>query len=113
MNINIVNESIAILKKAVSLKKGIVFSTSLGIEDQVITHLICRNSMPVEFFTLDTGRLFPETLNLIRETENTYQIKLKYITQSQKRLKDTFLLTVLMVSMKAKLKDYSAVKFEK
>ena len=77
MNTIIVNESIAILRKAVSLKKGIVFSTSLGIEDQVITHLICRNSLPVEFFTLDTGRLFPETLNLIRETENTYQIKIK------------------------------------
>ena len=77
MNDSIVDESLVILERAVSKTKATVFSTSLGIEDQVITHLICKNELPVEFFTLDTGRLFPETLSLLEKTEKIYQIKIK------------------------------------
>ena len=32
------------------------FSTSLGYEDQAITHIISANSLPIRIFTLDTGR---------------------------------------------------------
>lgn len=40
----------------------IVFSTSFGIEDQVISHAIFSQKLKnIETFTLDTGRLFPET----------------------------------------------------
>lgn len=40
----------------------IVFSTSFGIEDQVISHAIFSQQLKnIETFTLDTGRLFPET----------------------------------------------------
>jgi len=39
----------------------IVFSSSLGQEDQVLTDVIAGNKIPVEIFTLDTGRLFYET----------------------------------------------------
>ena len=39
----------------------VVFSTSFGWEDQVISHLIFSNKLPVKVFTLETGRLFPET----------------------------------------------------
>jgi len=40
----------------------IVFSTSFGIEDQVISHAVFSQKLKnVETFTLDTGRLFPET----------------------------------------------------
>ncbi len=40
----------------------IVFSTSFGIEDQVISHAIFSQKLQnIETFTLDTGRLFPET----------------------------------------------------
>ncbi|MCH5715416.1 phosphoadenosine phosphosulfate reductase domain-containing protein [Niabella hibiscisoli] len=42
---------------------GTVFSTSLGQEDQVLTHVIARNNLPVKIFTLDTGRLFTNTTN--------------------------------------------------
>jgi phosphoadenosine phosphosulfate reductase len=50
----------------------VVFTTSLGIEDQMITHLIFSNDLPIAVKTLDTGRLFPETYALWRETEETY-----------------------------------------
>ncbi len=38
-----------------------VFSTSFGIEDQVITHILASENASVQLFTLETGRLFPET----------------------------------------------------
>ncbi|WP_182421974.1 phosphoadenylyl-sulfate reductase [Aureimonas sp. ME7] len=58
----------------------IVFTTSLGIEDQMLTHLIFSEKLKIEVVTLDTGRLFPETYTLWQETENRYgrRIKAKY-----------------------------------
>ena len=50
----------------------VVFTTSLGIEDQMITHLIFANDLPIAVKTLDTGRLFPETYALWRQTEEKY-----------------------------------------
>lgn len=55
----------------------ILFSTSLGQEDQVITDIIFRNKIPVEIFTLDTGRLFYETYDLIERTNARYKTNLK------------------------------------
>ncbi|WP_288431711.1 phosphoadenylyl-sulfate reductase [uncultured Agrobacterium sp.] len=51
-----------------------VFTTSLGIEDQVITAAIGTHRLPIEVATLETGRLFPETLRLIDETEDRYDL---------------------------------------
>ncbi|MBD8489547.1 phosphoadenylyl-sulfate reductase [Echinicola sp. CAU 1574] len=55
----------------------VVFSTSLGQEDQVITEIIAKNNLPVKIFTLDTGRLFYETYDLLSRTESKYKIKIK------------------------------------
>lgn len=55
----------------------VVFSSSLGQEDQVLTDVIARNNIPVEIFTLDTGRLFYQTYELIEKTNARYNIKLK------------------------------------
>lgn len=52
---------------------GVVFSTSLGQEDQVITDFIAKNKVPVRIFTLDTGRLFYETYELIDRTRARYK----------------------------------------
>ncbi|HAQ64422.1 MAG TPA: phosphoadenylyl-sulfate reductase [Bacteroidales bacterium] len=54
----------------------VTFATSFGAEDQVITHLIAVNQLPVKIFTLDTGRLFPETYDLIEKTQARYRIRL-------------------------------------
>jgi len=50
------------------------FSTSLGAEDQVITHLLAGTGIPVRIFTLDTGRLFQETYDLIQITRQRYHL---------------------------------------
>lgn len=52
----------------------VVFSTSYGQEDQVITDAIARHRIPVKVFTLDTGRLFYETYDLIEKTEARYKL---------------------------------------
>jgi phosphoadenosine phosphosulfate reductase len=51
----------------------IIFSTSFGWEDQVITHLIFSNDLPIKVFTLETGRLFPETYYTWNRTMEIYE----------------------------------------
>ena len=51
----------------------IVFSTSFGWEDQVITHMIFANNIPITVFTLETGRLFPETYYVWNRTLEIYK----------------------------------------
>ncbi|AMP99337.1 Phosphoadenosine phosphosulfate reductase [Pedobacter cryoconitis] len=51
----------------------ITFSTSFGWEDQVITDLIFANDLPIKVFTLETGRLFPETYYVWNRTLENYQ----------------------------------------
>ncbi|MBN8579005.1 MAG: phosphoadenylyl-sulfate reductase [Cytophagales bacterium] len=53
------------------------FSTSLGEEDQAITHLIASMQLPVQIFTLDTGRLFQESYDLLHLTRQHYNIPLQ------------------------------------
>jgi phosphoadenosine phosphosulfate reductase len=55
----------------------IVLSTSLGLEDQVLTGMVLRQKRDVEVFTLDTGRLFPETYDLIARTNKYFGIRMK------------------------------------
>lgn len=50
----------------------IVFTTSFGLEDQYLTHLIFTDGLDIDIVTLDTGRLFPETAALWRATEEKY-----------------------------------------
>ena len=60
-----------------SVPGSLVFTTSLGLEDQVLTHLIARSGIDVRFVTLDTGRLFPETQALWAATERHYGIRIE------------------------------------
>lgn len=64
------------LALAARLPGRTVFTTSLGLEDQVIAAAIGRTGLPIELATLETGRLFPETLALIEETEARYGLSI-------------------------------------
>jgi phosphoadenosine phosphosulfate reductase len=48
------------------------FSSALGEEDQVITYLIAQQRLSIGIFTLDTGRLFSETYDLLSLTQQKY-----------------------------------------
>jgi phosphoadenosine phosphosulfate reductase len=54
--------------------KNVAFSSALGEEDQIITHLISTQNLPIEIFTLDTGRLFAESYDLLDLTRKKYQL---------------------------------------
>ncbi len=70
-------EPAAFLKAIMQVVPGkAVFTTSLGAEDQVITHLIARHQLPVHLATLDTGRLFDETYQLLQRTETRYKLRI-------------------------------------
>ena len=55
----------------------VALSTSLSAEDQIILHMIAITGVPVNVFTLDTGRLFPETYDLIDRTVKKYSIPIR------------------------------------
>jgi sulfate adenylyltransferase large subunit/phosphoadenylyl-sulfate reductase (thioredoxin) len=58
---------------------NIVFTTSFGLEDQVILHMICEAGLDIDLVTLDTGRLFPETYTTWEETEARYGRRIRAI----------------------------------
>ncbi len=58
-------------------KDRIALSSSLSIEDQALTKMIVDIDKSTRIFTLDTGRLFPETYQLIDRTNLTYNIKIE------------------------------------
>ena len=72
--------ALAFLKAAVAEFGGegqLTFANSFGAEDMVLTDLILRHGLPIEIFSLDTGRLPAETYTLMGEVESRYDTKLK------------------------------------
>ncbi len=53
------------------------FATSFGVEDQILTEMIHKLQKPIKIFTLDTGRLFPETYDLIDKTKSRYKLDIQ------------------------------------
>jgi phosphoadenosine phosphosulfate reductase len=51
----------------------VIFTTSFGMEDQVITQIIFSNNLDIKVITLDTGRLFPETYEVFSQTLIKYK----------------------------------------
>ncbi len=66
----------------------IALASSLGAEDQVITDMIVQHKLPVSIFSLDTGRLFPETYDLIDRTCQRYDISIKIYFPDYKMIED-------------------------
>ncbi|MES2575133.1 MAG: phosphoadenylyl-sulfate reductase [Bacteroidota bacterium] len=66
-----IEETLAFL--ANEYKDKVVFSTSFGQEDQVITAMIAKYDLPITIFTLDTGRLFQETYDVFHKTLKKYK----------------------------------------
>ena len=60
-----------------ALPGPVVFTTSFGVEDQAITHLIATADLDITLATLDTGRLFPQTFDVWAQTQARYGIKVQ------------------------------------
>jgi phosphoadenosine phosphosulfate reductase len=57
---------------------AITMANSLGAEDMVLTDVIATNKLPIEIFSLDTGRLPLETYDLMAKVQEHYGLKLKF-----------------------------------
>lgn len=55
----------------------VALASSMGLEDQVLTHMMLTQDKNAQIFTIDTGRLFPETCSLIDRTNLHYGIKIQ------------------------------------
>ncbi len=63
---------------------NVALSSSLGVEDQVLTDLLLNKDKNANIFTLDTGRLHPETYDVMDATNLKYQIKINvFFPQNQ------------------------------
>src|SRR2546423_8762531 len=56
---------------------SVTFATSFSYEDQVVTDMIAKADVGISLFTLDTGRLFPETYSTWSRTNEQYGLKIK------------------------------------
>jgi len=68
-----------LLERIASAYAPATLSSSLGAEDMVLTDLIARAGLPIEIFTLDTGRLHAETLELAGRIQSHYGIALRVL----------------------------------
>ncbi len=72
-----------------NFKDNIVFSTSLQAEDQVVTDMICRKDKEaVTFVTLDTGRMFEETYDVLHRTNKRYGINIKAMFPDREKVEE-------------------------
>ncbi|TVR10350.1 MAG: phosphoadenylyl-sulfate reductase [Salinarimonadaceae bacterium] len=59
-----------------ALPGRLVFTTSFGLEDQLVTHAILTRRLDIAVVTLDTGRLFPQTYDVWSATEQRYCVRI-------------------------------------
>jgi phosphoadenosine phosphosulfate reductase len=83
-----------------------IFTTSLGIEDQVITHVIFKNNLDIRVVTLDTGRLFPQTYDVLSNTIIKYNRNIEIYFPEYKAVEE-------MVTEKGPYSFYKSVENRK
>jgi phosphoadenosine phosphosulfate reductase len=72
-----VEHAVAQLRSAVAEFKNVCYANSLGAESVVLTDLIWGQGTDIEIFSVDTGRLYPETYDLIERIQKRYGRKLR------------------------------------
>ncbi|MDD2387546.1 MAG: phosphoadenylyl-sulfate reductase [Bacteroidales bacterium] len=84
----------------------VVFTTSFGVEDQVITDMIFDNNINVNVVSLDTGRLFEETYKVFNSSLEKYNKRIKvYYPQTEALEK--------LISEKGPLSFYESIENRK
>ena len=79
------DQAIAVLRRIADDYSPAVLANSLGAEDMILTDLIHTEHLGIEIFSLDTGRLPPETYDLIADIRKHYGLTLTlYYPQHEK-----------------------------
>jgi phosphoadenosine phosphosulfate reductase len=74
-----VDATLALLQRVAIEHRPAVFASSLGAEDMVLTDMIARHRFGIDMFTLDTGRLHGDTLQLVGDIERRYGRKVERV----------------------------------
>ncbi len=80
---SVVNEAFRVLPA-----DRLVLASSLSIEDQVLTHLVCTVTAKPRILTLDTGRLFPETYEVMERTMQRYGFRYEVLVPDTRELEE-------------------------
>jgi phosphoadenosine phosphosulfate reductase len=67
---------------------SVIFTTSFGYEDQVITDIIFKNRFDIKVVTLDTGRLFRKLTKFITALSINIKNQFQYIFHQPRKLKN-------------------------
>ncbi len=84
----------------------IIFTTSFGYEDQVITDILFSNNISVQVVTLDTGRIFEETYKVFRSTKEKYGKEIRVYFPSAEKVEK-------LISEKGPFSFYESVENRK
>ena len=69
-------------------KNKIALASSMGAEDQMLTYMIANIDKSCRIFTLDTGRVFPETYSTIERTNRQYGINIEVFFPNTKTVEE-------------------------
>jgi phosphoadenosine phosphosulfate reductase len=76
-NIPHFDETVTTLQALTNAHENVKMASSLGAEDMVLAHIVKAHNLPIHLFTLDTGRLNPETYDLLARCE-TFNIRVYF-----------------------------------
>lgn len=79
----LVSDTRATLQRVADSFTPAVFASSLAAEDMVLTDMILRTKLAIDIFTLETGRLHPETLAVIDKIKQTYGVDIALFRPQQ------------------------------
>jgi phosphoadenosine phosphosulfate reductase len=72
--------ALALLQRVAVEYRPAAFASSLGAEDMVLTDMIAKHRFGIDMFTLDTGRLHAETLDLLPEIARRYGREVRVVS---------------------------------
>jgi phosphoadenosine phosphosulfate reductase len=98
--------AVAQIAQANQLYNRLTFANSLGAEDMVLGHLLAKHSPQTRWFTLQTGRLHTETVQLIARCEQFFGVPIE-------RIEPLGLPVVQMVRQHGQFSMYESVDLRK
>jgi phosphoadenosine phosphosulfate reductase len=84
----VIQETISLIQNIQNEHGPVAFACSFGIEDMVLLDLIAAHARRIEVFTLDTGRLPPETHDLLEIARDKYPIPIRVYCPEARQIEE-------------------------
>ncbi len=83
-----IDGALALLQRVAIEHVPAALASSLGAEDMVLTDMIARHKLEIDIFTLDTGRLHGDTLQLVGEIRRRYGREVQVVAPDSQAVGD-------------------------